>query len=492
MRKIEKRAVICMALAILLAAGMSVFLIKYFAEGGKWASSAFNRHLYDSNGVLISGTVLDRDGDVLSSVENGHRTYYENETVRKATLHAVGDLYGKIGTGVLNAFADKLTGFDLVNGAFGAERGSNLYLTLDARYNYEAYRALGGHAGTVAVYNYKTGEILCMVSAPSYDPLNIPKNLEENDRYKGAYLNRFLSSALTAGGEVITSRGELVEIGGSFRMPDVMAACGAVLREVGSTNKTRLSDYANAISEQTRALLKVHTSNYRIVGFTESVSPAALAELGRSRSIPVIEDLGSGCLVDLAPLGLRDEPTVQASVKAGVDVLSFSGDKLLGGPQAGIIVGKRHCIDLLKRHPLARALRVDKLTLAALEATLQAYADGTALQEIPVLSMLAQTPEELHQQAESLCRRMGGIGVTAEVVSTENPVGGGAVPTQTLPSFAVAVVPRDSAAALEAQLRQRPVPIIVRIAHDRCLLDMRTLFPADLDEILQAFRETAS
>lgn len=299
-------------------------------------------------------------------------------------------------------------------------------------------------------------------------------------------------SAMAFGKEVITSRGELVEIGGSFRMPDVMAACGAVLREVGSTNKTRLSDYANAIGEQTRALLKVHTSNYRIVGFTESVSPAALAELGRSRSIPVIEDLGSGCLVDLAPLGLRDEPTVQASVKAGVDVLSFSGDKLLGGPQAGIIVGKRHYIDLLKRHPLARALRVDKLTLAALEATLQAYADGTALQEIPVLSMLAQTPEELRQQAESLCRRMGEIGVTAEVVSTENPVGGGAVPTQTLPSFAVAVAPRGSAAALEAQLRQRPVPIIVRIAHDRCLLDMRTLFPADLDEILQAFRETAS
>ena len=175
-----------------------------------------------------------------------------------------------------------------------------------------------------------------------------------------------------------------------------------------------------------------------------------------------------------------------------MDVLSFSGDKLLGGPQAGIIVGKRHYIDLLKRHPLARALRVDKLTLAALEATLQAYVDGTALQEIPVLSMLAQTPEELRQRAESLCRRMGESGVTAEVVSTENQVGGGAVPTQTLHSFAVAVVPRDSAAALEAQLRQRPVPIIVRIAHDRCLLDMRTLFPADLDEILQAFRETAS
>ena len=216
-------------------------------------------------------------------------------------------------------------------------------------------------------------------------------------------------SALTAGGEVITSRGELVEIGGSFRMPDVMAACGAVLREVGSTNKTRLSDYANAIGEQTRALLKVHTSNYRIVGFTESESPAALAELGRSCSIPVIEDLGSGCLIDLAPLGLRDEPTVQASVRVGVDVLSFSGDKLLGGPQAGIIVGKRHYIDLLKRHPLARALRVDKLTLAALEATLQAYADGTALQEIPVLSMLAQTPVALPPFGGDRRDRRGGF-----------------------------------------------------------------------------------
>ena len=232
-------------------------------------------------------------------------------------------------------------------------------------------------------------------------------------------------SALCRGGEVPVSRGELVEIGGKFRVPDVMVQSGAIMVDLGTTNKTHLSDYANAISEQTRALLKVHTSNYRIVGFTESVSPAALAELGRSRSIPVIEDLGSGCLVDLAPLGLRDEPTVQASVKAGVDVLSFSGDKLLGGPQAGIIVGKRRCIDLLKRHPLARALRVDKLTLAALEATLQAYVDGTALQEIPVLSMLAQTPEELRQRAESLCRRMGESGVTAEVVSTENPVGGG-------------------------------------------------------------------
>lgn len=199
MKKIERRAVVCAILALLLAAGLGVFLVKYLVNGGSWASSAFNRHLYDSSGVLAVGTVLDRDGDVLSTAENGKRTYYDNETVRRATLHAVGDLQGSIGTGALNAFADKLTGYNLLNGAFGADRGAELYLTIDARYNYEAYQALNGHAGTVAVYNYKTGEILCMVSAPSYDPLNVPADIETNDRYKGAYLNRFLSSTFTPG-----------------------------------------------------------------------------------------------------------------------------------------------------------------------------------------------------------------------------------------------------------------------------------------------------
>ena len=199
MKKIERRAVVCSILALLLAIGMGVFLFRYLTDGGSWASSAFNRHLYNTDGVLASGTVLDRDGDVLSTVENGKRTYYDNETVRKATLHAVGDLQGNIGTGALNAFADKLTGYSLLNGAFGADRGSDLYLTIDARYNYEAYQALNGHAGTVAVYNYKTGEILCMVSAPSYDPLHVPSDIESNDWYKGAYLNRFLSSTFTPG-----------------------------------------------------------------------------------------------------------------------------------------------------------------------------------------------------------------------------------------------------------------------------------------------------
>ena len=199
MKKIEQRAVICRVLALLLAAGMGLFLFRYIRSAGDWASSAFNRHLYNTQGQLAAGAVLDRDGDTLSWVQDGQRRYYDGETVRKATLHAVGDPQGAIGTGALNAFADKLTGYNLLNGAFGAQKGGELYLTLDARYNYEAYQALNGHAGTVAVYNYKTGEILCMVSAPSYDPLHVPEDIETNDRWKGAYLNRFLSAAFTPG-----------------------------------------------------------------------------------------------------------------------------------------------------------------------------------------------------------------------------------------------------------------------------------------------------
>ncbi len=199
MKKIEQRAVVCRILALLLALGLCLFLGRYLLHGGSWASSAFNRHLYTTDGVLASGSVLDRDGDTLSAMENGQRTYYDNADVRKATLHVVGDLQGNIGTGALNAFADKLTGYSLLGGAFGAERGSKLYLTIDARYNYEAYQALGGHAGTVAVYNYKTGEILALVSAPSYDPLHVPGDILENERYRGAYLNRFLSSTFPPG-----------------------------------------------------------------------------------------------------------------------------------------------------------------------------------------------------------------------------------------------------------------------------------------------------
>jgi cell division protein FtsI/penicillin-binding protein 2 len=199
MKNIERRAVVCRILALILAAGLGFFVIRWFASGGSWASSAFNRHLYNSDGVLASGTITDRDGDVLTTVSDGQRTYYDNETVRKATLHVVGDLQGNIGTGALNAFADKLTGYDVLNGAFGAERGGTLTLTIDAYYNYVAYQALNGHRGVVAVYNYKTGEILCLVSAPSYDPLHVPSDITENEKYEGAYLDRFLSSTFTPG-----------------------------------------------------------------------------------------------------------------------------------------------------------------------------------------------------------------------------------------------------------------------------------------------------
>ena len=199
MKKIERRAVVCAVLALCLAAGLLFFLVKFLFQGGDWVSSAFNRHLYNSQGQLAVGTVLDRDGDILSEGVDGKRTYYENDIVRKATLHAVGDPQGSIGTGAINAFADKLTGYNLINGAYGADRGGKLYLTIDARYNYEAYRALNGKKGTVAVYNYKTGEILCMVSSPSYDPLDVPADIETSDAYKGAYLNRFLSSTFTPG-----------------------------------------------------------------------------------------------------------------------------------------------------------------------------------------------------------------------------------------------------------------------------------------------------
>lgn len=299
-------------------------------------------------------------------------------------------------------------------------------------------------------------------------------------------------SELASGGEVITSRGELVEIGGSFRVPDIMESCGCRLREVGTTNKTHLSDYEKAIGENTRALLKVHTSNFRIVGFTESVPLEELVALGHRKGLPVVEDLGSGSLCDLNQFGIRGEPTVQASVRAGVDVISFSGDKLLGGPQAGIIIGQKTYLDRLKRHPLTRAMRVDKMTLAALEATLRSYAEGTELTDIPVLVMLNTSIEELHARADRLCTMLVERGVCARVVSEEDQVGGGSAPTQVLPTFAVAVIPAcRSLDDLEEALRLREKPIVGRISHDLYLLDVRTLRDDDFPCIAQALTETA-
>ena len=296
-------------------------------------------------------------------------------------------------------------------------------------------------------------------------------------------------SALTQGGQVIVSRGELVEIGGSFRIPEIMESCGAQLKEVGATNKTHLRDYESAIHESTKALMKVHTSNYRIIGFSETPDLSELVELGHRYNLPVIEDLGSGCLVNLNRFGIHDEPSVQDSLKAGVDVVSFSGDKLLGGPQAGIILGKKKYLDILKKHPLNRAMRVDKMTLAALEATLQSYENGTE-EEIPVIKMLSAPEETLRQKAEKLAAMLHAAGIEVQVIPTEGRVGGGSVPNHGLPSYAVAFE-RD-VNVLEERLRRGSPPIIGRIHEGKYLLDVRTLFEADFPIIVKALKEAVS
>ena len=293
-------------------------------------------------------------------------------------------------------------------------------------------------------------------------------------------------SAMTTGGQVPVSRGELVEIGGSFRVPEIMEACGAQLKEVGTTNKTHLFDYERAITPDTKALMKVHTSNYRIVGFTEKPSLSEMVELGHRYNLPVIEDLGSGCLVNLEQFGLHDEPTVQESIKAGVDVVTFSGDKLLGGPQAGIIVGKKQYLDMMKRHPLTRAMRVDKMTLAALEATLRSYADGI-WNDIPTMAMLAASAVELKEKAGVLLDQLRQAGVEAKLVAVEGQVGGGSVPTQTMPSWAVAL--DGDVESLEKKLRLGENTIVGRIHDGKYLLDVRTIWVEDFPLIVRALKE---
>ena len=298
-------------------------------------------------------------------------------------------------------------------------------------------------------------------------------------------------TALAKGKEAIVSRGEMIEIGGAFRVPDVMAAGGVLLREVGTTNKTHLSDYREAIAEATGLLLKIHTSNYRIVGFTAAVSAAELVGLGREHGLPVMEDLGSGMLLDLSSFGLPREPTVAEAVAAGIDVVTFSGDKLLGGPQAGLIVGRRAAIEKIRKHPMARALRSDKLTLAALEATLRLYLDPQrALAEVPVLRMLAVPVSELRNRSRRLVRRMtAAVGEAAriEVVAETSTVGGGALPLTELPGFAVAVTPLGlSVDALATSLRTGNPPVVGRIQEGRLLLNPRTIARSEEEDLLSA------
>ncbi len=300
--------------------------------------------------------------------------------------------------------------------------------------------------------------------------------------------------ALAANREVIVSRGQLIEIGGSFRIPDIMRGSGAILREVGTTNKTHPRDYDQAINDQTAMLLRVHTSNYRIVGFTSEVALTDLVRLGQAHNVVVMEDLGSGTLIDLRPYGLPEEPTVPEVVASGVDVVTFSGDKLLGGPQAGILVGKATYIDAVRRHPLNRALRVDKFTVAALEATLKFYSDPErAIRHIPTLTMLCMAPQDIARRVNRLRRRLSAAVQSAyrpSLMDGTSAVGGGALPMAQLPTKLLALQPTFcSVADLERYLRCRQPAIIGRIAQDHYLLDLRTVQDAEIPEIVTALQE---
>ena len=300
-------------------------------------------------------------------------------------------------------------------------------------------------------------------------------------------------NTLAEGGEVIVSRGELIEIGGSFRIPDICAKSGAVLREVGTTNRTRLADYAAAVNDHTRLLLRVHPSNFRIVGFTERPALEELVELGRRLKLPVMEDLGSGCLIDVEPFGLRDEPPAGESLVAGVDVVTFSGDKLLGGPQAGIVAGARETLQRIRRNPLFRALRVDKMTIAAIEATARLYRRGQT-GSIPVLAMIRASAESIAKRAMRLKEQLGSFpGFAVRLEPGESVAGGGSSPGQSLPTTLVAVEDkRRSARELAGSLRRNRPPVIVRVERNTVLLDLRTVLDGhEEEEIVRAFKRNS-
>jgi L-seryl-tRNA(Ser) seleniumtransferase len=302
-------------------------------------------------------------------------------------------------------------------------------------------------------------------------------------------------AALAAGRAVILSRGEAVEIGGGFRIPDVMRQSGATLVEVGTTNRTYTRDYVAAITPETAALLKVHSSNFRVIGFTHEATIAELAALGREHNLPLINDLGSGALRDTTPFGIGHEPTVAASVRDGAAVTLFSGDKLLGGPQAGIIIGNHDQIARITRHPLARAVRADKATLAGLAETLRHYLRGEELTTIPIWQMIAATEGALRDRATRWQATLATSGITTALVATRSTIGGGSLPEETLPTYALAFDAATLAAhhltpdSFAAALRAGTPAIIGRITDDRLLLDPRTIFPADEPALLARLRE---
>ena len=288
-------------------------------------------------------------------------------------------------------------------------------------------------------------------------------------------------NTLADGGEVVCSRGEQIEIGDSFRIPEIMVRSGAHVREVGTTNRTRIKDYEKAIGENTRLLLRVHPSNFRITGFTERPSLSEFVDLGRCRNIPTFEDLGSGCIANLSSVGVTDEPLVADSIRAGIDIICFSGDKLLGGPQAGIIAGKKLYVEKIRQNPLFRALRVDKLTISVLEVTLRAYLSGK-MEDIPVWRMLHASDAELKIRAELFAKQLGNH---AQITAIKSLVGGGSAPETYMPSWGVTLkLVGVSDAELERRLRNSNPPVIVRLEEGKVVLDFRTIFPADEDELV--------
>ena len=306
-------------------------------------------------------------------------------------------------------------------------------------------------------------------------------------------------STFAQGKEVIVSRGQAVEIGGGFRIPDVLRQSGARLVEVGTTNRTYIHDYEQAVTPDTAILLHVHPSNFRVEGFVHSVPIEELVELGRRRGIPVVDDLGSGTLLDTSRYGLEHEPTVQERLAAGVDLVSFSGDKLLGGPQAGIVAGRAALVRRLRSHPLARALRIDKMTIAGLAATLGHYLMGEATTKVPVWRMIAAPVEEIESRASRLARRLRRAGLPVELIWGRSTVGGGSLPGETLPTRLLALNPgpeHPSAAELAARLRRMDPPVVARIERDLLLLDLRTVQPEDdrvvAEHLLAAFGARSS
>jgi len=335
----------------------------------------------------------------------------------------------------------------------------------------EALCRLTGAEGAVAVNNNAAGVMLALAALMEGRPSELGPAAQPGAGQP----------------EVIVSRGQLVEIGGGFRIPDVLRRSGAALVEVGTTNRTYVKDYEEAICAQTRILLSVHRSNFRLAGFTHDATLEELVAVARARDLWVVDDLGSGSLLDTAAFGLGDEPTVQARVRAGADLVCFSGDKLLGGPQAGILAGRREAILRVKRHPLMRALRLDKVTLAGLSATLAHYERGEAAEKVPVWRAIALAPEALRERTRGWLAALGEVATGCEVRESRSAVGGGSLPEVTLPTYVLALPPRD-ADALAARLRRADPPVVARIEEDRVVLDPRTVMPHEDEAVIRAVR----